>query len=73
MYNITVRYVHESLLPWKSSKYYLLVCVCIPGHVGICMSVRACSLAFPASNTYAPYCDIICGASVSATFFDIIS
>jgi hypothetical protein len=28
MYNLTLRRVRELLLLWKSSKYYLLVCVC---------------------------------------------
>jgi hypothetical protein len=78
-YNVTLRRVHESLLPWRSNMCYLLVCVCvracmwIPGCVAACMRVRACSLANPACNAYAPYCDVICGPSVSATFVDIIS
>ena len=25
------------------------------------MRVRVCSLAYPACNVYAPYCDVICG------------
>jgi hypothetical protein len=29
--------------------------------VGMCMCARACSLAFPTYNAYAPYCDVICG------------
>jgi hypothetical protein len=28
-YNVTLRRVCESLCPWKSNKYYLLVCVCV--------------------------------------------
>ena len=48
-------------------------CVWVPGHVGVFMSVRACSPAFQASKTYAPYCDVICGPSVSTKFFDIFS
>ena len=28
-YNVTLRRVRESLLPWKSNNYYLLVCVCV--------------------------------------------
>ena len=27
----------------------------------MCMRMRACSLAYPACNSYAPYCDAICG------------
>ena len=44
-YNVILRRVHESLLPWRSNKYYLLVCVCvracmwIPGCVAVCMHV----------------------------------
>jgi hypothetical protein len=80
-YNVTMRRVRESWLPWKSKKYYLLICVCVracvrvwlQGSVGVCMRVRACSLANPARNAHAPYCDVICGPSVSTTFFDIIS
>ena len=48
-------------------------CICVPGRVGVCMRIRAYSLANPARNAYAPYCDVICGPSVSTTFFDIIS
>jgi hypothetical protein len=66
-YNITLRRVRLSLLPCKSNKRYLLVCLCVhalrclwvPGRVGVCMRVGACSLAFPASNAYAPYCDVL--------------
>ena len=84
-YNVTLRRVRESLLPWKSNKYYWLVCVCacayvrvralmwVPGSLGVCMRIRACSLTNPACNAYAPYCDVIYGPSVSTTFFDIIS
>jgi hypothetical protein len=28
-YNVTMRRVRESLLPYKSNKYYLLVCACV--------------------------------------------
>jgi hypothetical protein len=63
--NVTLRRVRKSLLPWKSNKYYLLICVCVraraTGSVGVCIRVRAYSLAYPAHNTYAPYCDIING------------
>jgi hypothetical protein len=45
----------------------------VPGRVGVCMRVRACSLAYPASNMYAPYCDVIFGPSVFIILFDIIS
>jgi hypothetical protein len=52
MYDVTLRRVRESLLPWKSNKYYLLVCVCV--------GARTC-LANPARNAYAPCCDVIVG------------
>jgi hypothetical protein len=59
-------------LPWKSNNYYFLVCVCVHarafvracmwvlGHVGAFMHVSTCSLANPASNVQAPYCDVMC-------------
>jgi hypothetical protein len=36
------------------------------------MHVRACSLAYPACNAYAPYCDVFCGPSGYTTFFEVI-
>ena len=47
-------------------------CVRTPGRVDVCIRVRACSLAYPACNLYAPYCDVICGRSGCSIFFDII-
>ena len=44
----------------------------VPGRVGVCMPVRAYSLVYPACNAHAPYCDVICGPSDSATFFDYL-
>ena len=46
--------------------YYILVCVymlaraCVRacGCVGVCMRERACNLANPARNAYAPYFDV---------------
>jgi hypothetical protein len=72
----------KPLLLWKSCEYFLLVCVymrartcvhVVTGRVGVCMRIRVCSLANPAWNAYAPYCDVICGPSYSTPFFDIIS
>ena len=62
-YNVTLRRVRESWLPWKSRKHHKFVCVCA------CVRVlergrvnsRACSLAYPACNAYAPCCEVICG------------
>ena len=79
MYNVTLRRVRESLLPWKTEKYYISVyvharaCVRVLERVGVCMRVSACSLANPACNAYVPHCDVISGPSVSTKFFDIIS
>ena len=78
-YNVTLRRFRESLLPWKSNKYYVFVCVRarafvrVPGSVGVCMCVNACSLPYPACNSYPPYCDVICGFSGATIFFDIIN
>ena len=79
-YNVTLRRVRESLLPWKAvSITYLSVCawvrafVRVLGRMGVCMRVRPCILAYSACNTYAPYCDVICGHFASTIFFDIIS
>ena len=60
-YDVIMWRVRESLLPWKSNKYYITV------------YVRVCSLPYPACNSYAPYCDVICGPSGSTAFLDIIS
>jgi hypothetical protein len=53
----------------------VFVCVCtrarVPGHVGVCTLVRACSLVYPAYNSYAPYRDVICVPFGSTIFFDI--
>jgi hypothetical protein len=56
-YNVTFRRVRESLLPWKSMKCYfwsvcawlsVRACMSVPGQVGVCMQISACSLANPA-------------------------
>ena len=39
---------------------------CVSGRVGMC--VRVCSLAYPACNAYAPYCDVICGLCLHDIF-----
>jgi hypothetical protein len=52
---------------------YVRVCVCVcvcglvPEPVDVCLRVLACSLAYPACDSYAPYCDVICGPSGSTT------
>jgi hypothetical protein len=55
---------------------FVHACACV--RVGIRARERvhahACnSVANPARNAYAPYCDVICGPSVSTTFFYIMS
>jgi hypothetical protein len=60
--------------------YYIFLCACplaclcgvVAGHVGVCMSARSCSLAYPAYIAHAPY-SFMCGLSDSATHLDIIS
>ena len=64
-YNVTLRRVHELLLPWKNNKYHIFVCVCV--------CARACSLVYLACNSYAPCCVVICGPSVFSIFFYIFS
>ena len=73
-YNVTIRRIRELLLPWESNKYYVLVCdrACARARARV-HAVRACSLAYTASNAYAPCCDVICGPSGSIILFDIIS
>ena len=66
-YNVTLRCVCESLLPWKSNKDDIFACVCSRGSGRVCV----CSLAYPASNAHAPYCTIMCGFSGSTTFYII--
>jgi hypothetical protein len=79
-YNVTMRRVCESLLPWKRNKYLhiclcvcVCVCVCVSGSLGLCKRVRACSLANTKCKGLEPYCDVTCGPSVFYKFFDIIS
>jgi hypothetical protein len=53
----------------KLSITYISLCVCVRAR--LCVAV--CSLAYPASNAYAPYYDVVCGPSDSTAFFDIFS
>ena len=83
-HNVTLRRVHENIFAVEKQKV-LHICVCVqacgclracmwlPERVDVCMSICAYSLANPACNAYAPYCDVNCGFSVSTTFSDIIS
>jgi hypothetical protein len=73
--NVISRHVCESLLPWKSNVLHICVCaqvracMWVPGRVGVCMRMHACSLVNPARNAYAPYCDVICFAPRSPLYF----
>ena len=49
-YNVTMRRVRESLLPWKSSITYFWVCVRAGGCTGAGVCFHACSLSSPACN-----------------------
>ena len=40
-YNVTLRRVRESLLPWKRNMYYLLVCLCMRYRACVHMGTRA--------------------------------
>ena len=85
MYSLHWGAFTKPLLLWKSNKYYVLACVCMHARacvracvwsterVGVCMSIRAYSLANPARKEHAPYFGVICGPSVSTQFLDIIS
>jgi hypothetical protein len=81
-YNVTLRRVRELLLPWRSNKYYIFVCVCVDVRTcvrvgarasGVYMRVRACSLAYPAFHADALYCDVISYRYGSTRFFEVIS
>ena len=48
-------------------------CMWVIERVGVCVRIRACSLATPARNAYVQYCVVICGPSVSTEFSDIMS
>jgi hypothetical protein len=62
MYNVTLRRVRESLLPWKSNNYYLLVCVCV--HVALLIQ-HATRMRHLVTSFVDP--------SFSTIFFEIIS
>jgi hypothetical protein len=66
-YNVTLRRVRDCCCRGKAINIAYLWCVCLRA------CVRACTLAYPACNSYAPYCDVICGPSGSTIFFDIVS
>ena len=80
-YNVTLRRVHVTTVAVKKaiSLTYLYVrvraraCARARRRVHARAWVHACSLAYPACNSYASNCDFICGLSDCTIFFDIIS
>jgi hypothetical protein len=53
-YNVTLRRVRKSFVPWKGNKYYIFVYMCALTRVRDCARkrVRVCSLAYPTCNTF---------------------
>jgi hypothetical protein len=58
--NITLRHIHVTIVAMEKQSV-VHICVC------------ACSIAYPAYNSYAPYFVIICGSSGATIFFNIVS
>ena len=62
-YNVTLRCVRESLLPWKDNEYYLLVCVCVRAcgypDLWACAYVHVTCLS--SMQRICAICDVICG------------
>jgi hypothetical protein len=59
-YNVTFMRVRETLLPWKSNKYYIFVCACTRENVSNRARVRVCNLTYPACNAHALACHFFC-------------
>ena len=57
MYNVTLRHIHELLLPWTSNKYYIFVCVCMHLYACGCLGICACvHVALPIEHsTHVPH------------------
>jgi hypothetical protein len=74
--NVTLRLVRNYCCRGKA-KSITYLCVCARMRIRACAQAHgrayACSLAYPACNSYAPYCDVTCGSSGSTMFFAIIS
>ena len=82
------RRFRESLLTWKSNKYYgclclclcvgvrtcmcVCACVCVPRSVSLCMRVRACTPVYPSCKAYAPYCNVICFLWLHQNFWNYL-
>ena len=71
VYNVTMRRVREVYVVEEKQKVLnISACMCVCVRIRFC--VRACSLAYPTCNTYAPYYVVIYGLSGCTIFFDII-
>jgi hypothetical protein len=55
MCNVTLRRFRRLFLPWKNNKYYIFMCV----FARVCGHAHVCSLAYPACNENAPYCEVM--------------
>jgi hypothetical protein len=64
MYNVILRRIHESMLKWKSNKYYIFVRACACVHVALLIQ-HATGMRPIVTSFVAP--------SGSTIFFDIIS
>ena len=83
MYDVTLRRVRESLLPWKSNKYYLLVCVRMGARTCVHMGTRgawACvctyvhiALLIQHATRMRHIVTSLLAPSVSTKCFDVIS
>ena len=74
-YNVTLRRFRESLLPWKSNKYYILMCACVLARLGewacACACVRVALLMQHATRMRRVVTSFV--AFVSTRFFGSIS
>jgi hypothetical protein len=64
-YNLTLRGVHRTTVVVEKQVLHIRLCV----HACACVHLGT----WARGRMHAPYCDVICGPSVSTTFFDIIS
>ena len=83
-YNVALRRHHAPAVAVEK-RYYIFVCVCVcvclRARVRPCvrargrLHARVCAgrLVYPACNTYAQYCDVMCCPFGSTIFFDTIS
>jgi hypothetical protein len=65
-YNVTLRRDLETIVAVEKQQVLHIACFAcmrVPGSEGMCMRIRAYSLANPARDAYVPYCDVICGPS----------